>query len=169
MSTLEYRKKIGELGEVFALGEIEKILPDSFEAKTIGERNGSDIIIHDGNGTKFYGEVKTAKEYFLDQYYNKKSKKTISTKRRGQFHIFKHQIKEADFFCFVIRFVNDDFFTTGEYEIFFALASDIQKVLSYDIKNKDYKFCISNLPKINVTTNFKMILKKLKNQREEYV
>ena len=161
MTTLEFRRSIGELGEVFALQEIKKKIPKGFEVKPIIERSGADLFVHDGNGTKFYGEVKSAKEFFLHQYYNKKKGKSYSSRRRGQFHVFKHQLQESEFFCFVIRFVDDNFITTGEKEIFYALTSDVLKFLSYEVKSNDYKLCISNLPKINATKEFDNVFNEL--------
>lgn len=155
------RKELGNRTEMIAAEAIRQEIPNGYSVQTNGYRSGPDIkIIEDSTEEiRLIGEVKTAKEFFLHKYLNKKTCQFFSNVRRGMFNVEPHQL-DVDFYAFVIRFVDihpytQDCAENGEYELFFAKGKDVQEYLLKQTLNcQNYKLCIDKLvPYLNVKRN----------------
>ncbi|MFW9971722.1 MAG: hypothetical protein ACFFDF_16135 [Candidatus Odinarchaeota archaeon] len=161
-------RNIGCQSEMKVAKKIKKVIPKNYNVETNGSRKGADLYItYDNSGIGLKGEVKTAKEMFLHTWNDKKNNKKISNPRRGMFNIEPHQL-DVDFYAFVIRFVDDSlgYIENGDYEIFYALGSEVKRYLLQQTLNcNNYKLCIDKLHlELNVTMDFLEIFNEIKRK-----
>ena len=113
-----------------------------------------DLLISNNNGFRLTCEVKSAKELIFHKWTDKKTKEEKSSTQRGMFDIGHNQLY-CDFFAFVIRFVEDNFEWSENFEdteIFFALSENVRTFIFSKIKCQN-KLMLSELPSVNATFN----------------
>ncbi len=139
--------------------ELKQFFPKSFKIISNGT-HGADLTIYDENNIKLAEcEVKTAIEVFChtwrDQYTGKIKEQKL---RRGMFSIKQKQLKEADFWAFVVRFTDTTLFWNGDIEIWWVLGEDVENYLSKQTLNCiNYKLCIDKMVIIGATLDFNII------------
>ncbi len=133
-----------QMQEVVAI-QLESFFPDK---KIISYKtNGADVVIYDQMmNTLAKCEVKSAKEVFYHKYNH--------TIRRGMFSIKPQQL-DADFWAFVVRFVDQKLIWNGEIEIWWAMNQNVKEYLQQQpLYWINYKLNINKLVRIGATLNF---------------
>jgi len=147
-----HKREEGKIAQERVACDLEQFFPNA----TIYSNDcyGVDIVI---SNSQIYlrGEVKSALELYYGKIKNKETKELIKKyPRRGYFCINERDLR-ADFYCFVVKFVDIPGIWNGDYETFYANKEDVESFVEPRLNDwGDYHFHISYLPKINATLDF---------------